>query len=71
MKITPDIIVAAGLIVALISSIVLGGDVTLQTNIAAGLTGYLGRGIVDRAAPQTTETKAPPAKETQKGAKIS
>ena len=71
MKITPDIIVAAGLVVALILSIVLGGDVTLQTNIAAGLTGYLGRSIVDRAAPQGAETKAPPAKETQKGAKIS
>ena len=71
MKITPDIIVAAGLVVALILSLVLGGDVTLQTNIAAGLTGYLGRSIVDRAAPQGAETKAPPAKETQKGAKIS
>lgn len=71
MKFTPDIIVAAGLVVALILSIVLGGDTTLQTNIAAGLTGYLGRSIVDRAAPQTTETKAPLAKETQKGAKIS
>ena len=67
MKFTPDIIVAAGLVVALILSIVLDGDTTLQTNIAAGLTGYLGRSIVDRAAPQTTETKVPPAKETQKG----
>lgn len=71
MKFTPDIIVAAGLVVALVLSIVLGGDTTLQTNIAAGLTGYLGRSIVDRAAPQRAETKAPPAKETQKGAKIS
>lgn len=57
MKITPDIIVAAGLVVALVLSIVLGGDTTLQTNIAAGLTGYLGRSIVDR----TTESKAPTA----------
>lgn len=57
MKITPDIIVAAGLVVALILSIVLGGDTTLQTNIAAGLTGYLGRAIVDRSTP--SEVKKP------------
>lgn len=68
MKFTPDVIVAGGLVVALILSIVLGGDTTLQTNISAGLTGYLGRGIVDRAAPQTTETKAPPATAATKGA---
>lgn len=46
MKITPDIIVAGGLVVALILSIVLGGDGTLQTNIAAGLTGYIGRAVI-------------------------
>ena len=68
MKFTPDIIVAGGLVVALILSIVLGGDTTLQTNIAAGLTGYLGRSIVDRAAPQTTETKEPPVAAATKGA---
>ena len=67
MKLTPDIIVAGGLVVALILSIVLGGDTTLQTNIAAGLTGYLGRSIVDRAAPQTTETKVPPVTAATKG----
>ena len=67
MKITPDIIVAGGLVVALILSIVLGGDTTLQTNIAAGLTGYLGRSIVDRAVPQTTETKVPPVAAATKG----
>lgn len=60
MKITPDIIVAAGLVVALILSIVLGGDTTLQTNIAAGLTGYLGRAIVDRSMP--SEVKKPTVK---------
>ena len=54
MKFTPDIIVAGGLVVALILSIVLGGDTTLQTNIAAGLTGYLGRSIVDRTSPPAT-----------------
>ena len=59
MKITPDLIVAAGLVVALVLSIVLGGDTTLQTNIAAGLTGYLGRSIVDRTVPPA-ETKKPP-----------
>lgn len=67
MKFTPDIIVAGGLVVALILSIVLGGDTTLQTNIAAGLTGYLGRSIVDRATPQTTETKVPPIAAATKG----
>ena len=67
MKFTPDIIVAGGLVVALILSIVLGGDTTLQTNIAAGLTGYLGRSIVDRDAPQTTETKVPPVAAATKG----
>lgn len=49
MKITPDTIVAAGLVVALVLSIVLGGDVTLQTNIAAGLTGFIGRSVVDKS----------------------
>lgn len=48
MKLTPDIIVATGLVVALVLSIVLGGDVTLQTNIAAGLTGFIGRSVVDK-----------------------
>lgn len=68
MKLTPDIIVAAGLVVALILSIVLGGDTTLQTNIAAGLTGYLGRSIVDRTSPPTTtEMKAPLVTAATKG----
>lgn len=56
MKLTPDNIVAAGLVIALILSIVLGGDTTLQTNIAAGLTGYLGRTIVDKTAQPTQMT---------------
>lgn len=68
MKFTPDIIVAGGLVVALVLSIVLGGDTTLQTNIAAGLTGYLGRSIVDRTSPPTTtEMKAPPVAAATKG----
>ena len=68
MKFTPDTIVAAGLVVALILSIVLGGDTTLQTNIAAGLTGYLGRSIVDRTCPPaTTDLKAPPVTAARKG----
>ena len=53
MKITPDIIVAAGLVAALILSIVLGGDVTLQTNIAAGLTGFIGRSVMDKTGGAT------------------
>ena len=53
MKITPDIIVAGGLVVALILSIVLGGDTTLQTNIAAGLTGFIGRSVMDKTGGAT------------------
>lgn len=53
MKFTPDIIVAGGLVVALIISIVLGGDVTLQTNIAAGLTGFIGRSVMDKTGGAT------------------
>ena len=53
MKFTPDIIVAGGLVVALIISIVLGGDVTLQTNIAAGLTGFIGRSVMGETGGAT------------------
>ena len=55
MKFTPDIIVAAGLVVALVLSIVLGGDVTLQTNIAAGLTGFIGRSVMDKTSGGATK----------------
>ena len=46
MKLTPDIIVAGGRVGALMLSIVLGGDGALQPNIAAGLTGYIGRAVI-------------------------
>ena len=42
------LIVGAGLIIALLMSIVMGGSWELQTSLASGLTGYLGRSAVDR-----------------------
>lgn len=43
MNITTDLIVGCGLVVALVLSIVLGGATELQTTLASGLIGYLGR----------------------------
>ena len=46
--INTDMIVGAGLIIALLMSIGMGGSWELQTSLASGLTGYLGRSAVDR-----------------------
>ena len=43
MEITTDVIVGAGLVTALILSIFAGGSTELQTTLASGLVGYLGR----------------------------
>lgn len=43
MSISTDKIIAIGLVVALLASIVLGANPELQTNVAVGLIGYLGR----------------------------
>lgn len=48
MKITTDMIVGTGLITALLAAILLDGSQELQTSIASGLTGYLGRSAVDQ-----------------------
>lgn len=44
---TTDKIVAIGLVVALILSLIFGGNDKLQNDIAIGLVGYLGRGFID------------------------
>lgn len=41
--VTTDRIIAIGLVVSLVASLVLGGSVELQTTIAAGLIGYLSK----------------------------
>lgn len=46
--INTDMIVGVGLIIALLMSIGMGGSWELQTSLASGLTGYLGRSAVDR-----------------------
>lgn len=46
--ISTDMIVGAGLIIALLLSIGMGGSWELQTSLASGLTGYLGRSAVDQ-----------------------
>ena len=46
-RITTDLIVGSGLVLALLMSIGLGGGTELQTNIASGLVGFLGRAAID------------------------
>lgn len=46
--INTDMIVGAGLVIALLLSIGMGGSWELQTSLASGLTGYLGRSAVDQ-----------------------
>lgn len=41
-------IVGAGLVIALLLSIDMGGSWELQTSLASGLTGYLGRSAVEQ-----------------------
>lgn len=46
--ISTDMIVGTGLVIALLLSIGMGGSWELQTSLASGLTGYLGRSAVDQ-----------------------
>lgn len=48
MKITMDMIVGTGLVVALLAAIFCGGSTELQTTLASGLTGYLGRSALEK-----------------------
>ena len=47
-KISTDLVVGAGLVLALILSILYGGSSELQTTLGSGLIGYLGRTAVER-----------------------
>jgi len=63
MKLTPDIIVATGLVAALILNIVLGGESQITMNISTGLVGWLGKitfwpsakGVTDRVTDRVTD----------------
>ena len=48
MKFTTDIIVGSGLVTALILSIFTGGSTELQTTLASGLVGFLGRSALEQ-----------------------
>ena len=47
VRITTDMIVGAGLVVALLAAIFCGGSTELQTTLGSGLIGYLGRTAID------------------------
>lgn len=42
-NLTVDMVIGIGLVIALLVSIYNGGSTELQTNIASGLIGYLGK----------------------------
>lgn len=47
MRITTDMIVGTGLILALLMAIFCGGSAELQTTLGSGLIGYLGRTAIE------------------------
>jgi len=47
MRITTDLIVGAGLVLALFAAILNDGSTELQTTLASGLIGYLGRTAIE------------------------
>lgn len=54
---TTDRIIAMGLVLALLASIFMGANPELQTNVAVGLIGYLGRVVTGSGTPTTTDNK--------------
>lgn len=71
MKITTDMIVGTGLVVALILNIALGGDMQITMNLSTGLVGWLGKNIFPQftkpqepARPQEPAKKEEPRNET-------
>ena len=54
---TTDRIIALGLVLALLASIVMGANPELQTNVAVGLIGYLGRVVTGGSTPAATDNK--------------
>ena len=55
--ISTDMIVGAGLVIALLLSIGMGGSWELQTSLASGLTGYLGRSAVEQINNRKEDAK--------------
>lgn len=55
--INTDMIVGAGLVIALLLSIGMGGSWELQNSLASGLTGYLGRSAVERINDRKDDLK--------------
>ena len=49
MRITTDLIIGAGLTLALLLSLFIGSTSEFQTSLASGLLGYLGRTAIARA----------------------
>ncbi len=54
MRITTDLIVGAGLVLALFAAILNDGSTELQTTLASGLIGYLGRTAIDHGGGGAT-----------------
>ena len=50
MKLTTDMIVGLGLVVALNMNIALGGDTQVTMNISTGLVGFIGKVMFQAAA---------------------
>lgn len=48
LSMTTDKIIAIGLVIALNLSIIIGTSGELQTNVAVGLIGYLGRIVMEK-----------------------
>lgn len=53
MRITTDMIVGTGLVVALLAAIFCGGSAELQTTLGSGLIGYLGRTAIEHGGGDT------------------
>ena len=47
MKLTTDLVVGTGLVIALLVAIVCDSSSELQTTLGSGLIGYLGRTAID------------------------
>ncbi len=47
-NLTVDMVIGVGLVVALLVAIFNGGSVELETNIASGLIGYLGKTAISQ-----------------------
>lgn len=57
MKVTTDMIVGIGLVVALNMNIALGGDTQVTMNISTGLVGFIGKVMLTAASSISSESK--------------